>query len=188
MAMASIWIPLVPGRDSACCLYASQFSQDCPDIIVNNSYFYVQKWPYFDKITWAFYFLLPSSSHTCLLFISYLLPLQGLCSAVPFAWKELSLLTFLHNDHSIIRFFTPCFHQVMVLPQIVGIWGNLDLWDQVPTLHSFIYFKESNFIYLLAASCGMQDLPGQGLNPCPLQWKRRVLTSGPSGKSQAPAL
>ena len=51
VAVASICIPLITGHDSACCLYASQFSQDCPDITVNNSYFYVQKWPYLDKIT-----------------------------------------------------------------------------------------------------------------------------------------
>ena len=31
----------------------------------------------------------------------------------------------------------------------------------------------------------MQDLrfPDQGLNPCPLQWKHRALTTGPPGKS-----
>ena len=32
----------------------------------------------------------------------------------------------------------------------------------------------------------MRDLkfPDQGSNPCPLQWKCRVLTTGPPGKSQ----
>ena len=28
------------------------------------------------------------------------------------------------------------------------------------------------------------QFPHQGSNPCPLQWKRRVLTTGPPGKSQ----
>ena len=27
------------------------------------------------------------------------------------------------------------------------------------------------------------SFPGQGLNPCPLQWKHRVLTTGPQGNS-----
>ena len=35
---------------------------------------------------------------------------------------------------------------------------------------------------LLVAVCGIQ-FPNQGSNPCPLHWKRRVLTTGPPGKS-----
>ena len=31
---------------------------------------------------------------------------------------------------------------------------------------------------------GESWLPGQGLNPCLLQWKCGVLTTGPPGKSQ----
>lgn len=92
--------------------------------------------------------LLPSSAILVFFFISFTFRhFRDFAMLFPLP-KDLSLLTFLHNDHSVIRFFTPCFHQVMVLPQIIGIWGNLDLWDQVPTLHSFIYFKDSNFIYL----------------------------------------
>ena len=40
-------------------------------------------------------------------------------------------------------------------------------------------------IPFLAVPCSLQDLkfPKQGSNPCPLQWKHRVLTTGPPGKS-----
>ena len=37
--------------------------------------------------------------------------------------------------------------------------------------------------------CGMRDLvPNQGSNPCPLQWKCGVLTTGPPRKSQMSTL
>ena len=38
----------------------------------------------------------------------------------------------------------------------------------------------------MTAPLDMQDLssPDQGLNPCPLHWKRRVLTTRPPGKSR----
>ena len=46
--------------------------------------------------------------------------------------------------------------------------------------------KRENFFSPLATLKGTQDLsfPDQGLNPCPLQWKRGVLTTGPLGNSQ----
>ena len=34
-----------------------------------------------------------------------------------------------------------------------------------------------------ATPCGMWNFPDQGLNPCPLQWKRGILTTGTPGKS-----
>ena len=39
--------------------------------------------------------------------------------------------------------------------------------------------------FFLTSPSSMQDLrfPDQGLNPCPLQWKHRALTTGPPGKS-----
>ena len=43
----------------------------------------------------------------------------------------------------------------------------------------FIYF--SGCAGRLAGSV----FPNQGSNPCPLQWKRKVLTSGPPGNSRA---
>ena len=41
-------------------------------------------------------------------------------------------------------------------------------------------------VFFLAELHSRQDLssPNQGLNPCPLQWKCRVLTTGPPGKSR----
>ena len=40
--------------------------------------------------------------------------------------------------------------------------------------------------YLSATPRGMQDLnaPDQGWNPCALQWKHGVLTTGPPGNSE----
>ena len=39
-------------------------------------------------------------------------------------------------------------------------------------------------VYLFStAPHGMWNLPDQGSSPCPLQWKLRVLTTGPPGKS-----
>ena len=42
-----------------------------------------------------------------------------------------------------------------------------------------------SFFFFLAILQGLGDLkfPDQGLNPCPLKWKHRVLTTGPPGKS-----
>ena len=37
--------------------------------------------------------------------------------------------------------------------------------------------------FFLAVPRGLWDLSDQGLNPCPWQWKRRVLTTGPPGSS-----
>ena len=41
--------------------------------------------------------------------------------------------------------------------------------------------------FFLATLRSSQDLsfPDQGSNPCPLQWQRSVLTSGPAGKSHS---
>ena len=40
------------------------------------------------------------------------------------------------------------------------------------------------FIYLfMATPRSTQNFPNQGSNPCPLHWKRGVLTTGPPGKS-----
>ena len=41
----------------------------------------------------------------------------------------------------------------------------------------------SSFFFFLAAPHSMWNFPNQGSNPYPLQWKRRVLTAGPPGKS-----
>ena len=45
-----------------------------------------------------------------------------------------------------------------------------------------------SFFPFLAKEHSMWDLPPQGSNPRPLQWKHRVLTTGPPGKSQPPVL
>ena len=42
----------------------------------------------------------------------------------------------------------------------------------------FVFF----FFFLCHVACGSQ-FPDQEWNPCPLQWKRGVLTTGPPGKS-----
>ena len=39
-------------------------------------------------------------------------------------------------------------------------------------------------LFFLAAPRGMQSFPNQGSDPCPMQWKCRVSTTGPPGKSQ----
>ena len=39
------------------------------------------------------------------------------------------------------------------------------------------------FFILLATQCSMWNFHGQGLNPQPLQWKHRVLSTGSPGKS-----
>ena len=54
---------------------------------------------------------------------------------------------------------------------------------RVPSALGFFFF----FFYFLATLHGMWDLfLYQALNPCPLLWKRRVLTAGPqAGNSRA---
>ena len=39
------------------------------------------------------------------------------------------------------------------------------------------------FFFFLAAPRGMRNFPNQVSNPRPLQWKRRIFTTGPPGKS-----
>ena len=56
-----------------------------------------------------------------------------------------------------------------------------------PNLFSFFLriaftFLLHLFIYFLATARGIL-IPQPGIEPCPLQWKRRVLTTGPLGKS-----
>ena len=61
----------------------------------------------------------------------------------------------------------------------------------LPTVHKGFNFFEFSptphiivlFFFFLAAPCVMRNFPDQGLNLCPLQWKRGVLTTGPPGKS-----
>ena len=43
------------------------------------------------------------------------------------------------------------------------------------------FFQLCNLFFLFG--CTLKNLPVQGLNPSPLQWKCRVLTIGPLGKS-----
>ena len=59
------------------------------------------------------------------------------------------------------------------------VW-SLQVSTVPPTLH-----WDFGGIPFLAVPHSLQDLkfPKQGLNPCPLKWKRRVLTTGPLGKS-----
>ena len=40
------------------------------------------------------------------------------------------------------------------------------------------------FFSFFVTPYSMQNFSSQGLNPCPLQWKSGVLTSGPPGKSE----
>ena len=44
-----------------------------------------------------------------------------------------------------------------------------------------------NFLFFLVVPLSMKDLssPGQGLNPCHLQWKPTVLTAGPPGSPES---
>ena len=50
-------------------------------------------------------------------------------------------------------------------------------------------YTEKSIFYFLVEPHSMWDLISptmglnQGLNPCPLQWKLRVLNTGPTGKS-----
>ena len=49
----------------------------------------------------------------------------------------------------------------------------------------FFFFKIYAFLFiLLATQCSMWNFHNQGLNPQPLQWKHRILTTGPPGKSR----
>ena len=59
-------------------------------------------------------------------------------------------------------------------------------WVSVINMHQlFIYLLLFVCLFVLATPHGMQDLsaPNQGLNPCPLQQKCRVLTTGRPEKS-----
>ena len=53
------------------------------------------------------------------------------------------------------------------------------------TLTTWVHLRP---LFFLATSCGMWNFPNQGSNLCPLQWKWRVLTTGPPGKSLSPLL
>ena len=48
-----------------------------------------------------------------------------------------------------------------------------------PSWTSAVAPRLSLFFFFLTALCSMQNFPNQGSNPCPLQWKLRVLTTGP---------
>ena len=54
---------------------------------------------------------------------------------------------------------------------------------------SWVFFNYYFYLFIyLFIGCTLwhvrSQFPDQGLNPCPLQWKHRVPTTGPSGKSQ----
>ena len=71
-------------------------------------------------------------------------------------------------------------------------WGNVTHYDNsyydnllltIPIAGiSNIYILLSIYLFFTAPR-GMWNFPDQGSSPCPLQWKRRVLTTGPPGKS-----
>ena len=50
-------------------------------------------------------------------------------------------------------------------------------------LHNNPWKVSTIFFSFLATPLGMWNFPDQGSNPCPLQWKHGVLTTGPPGKS-----
>ena len=66
---------------------------------------------------------------------------------------------------------------VLVVLMEESIFGILSSFCLVPSTSNVFFF------WLCCAACGIL-VPNQGSNPCPLQWKRRVLTTGPPGKSQ----
>ena len=53
------------------------------------------------------------------------------------------------------------------------------------TLNSWFVRASLFFFFFLATLCGIWNYLDRGSNPCPLQWKCRVLTTGPPGKSRA---
>ena len=71
---------------------------------------------------------------------------------------------------------------------------TLALWSSILAYkyHSLVFtsmvvgWGVGGGVFFLAELHSRQDLssPNQGLNPCPLQWKCRVLTTGPPGKSR----
>ena len=77
-------------------------------------------------------------------------------------------------------------------PQNRGSWGNVTHYDNsyynnllliIPIAGiANIYILLSIYLFITAPH-GMWNFPDQGSSPCPLQWKRRVLTTGPPGKS-----
>ena len=67
------------------------------------------------------------------------------------------------------------FHVVFSLP-LITFWVVTFCRTKSAFVFVFFFFNQSNI---------MQDLSSQGSDPCPLQWKCRVLTTGPPGKSQS---
>ena len=67
---------------------------------------------------------------------------------------------------------------------IISLLGKLVSIASKITSDLFFIIKFLYFYLFLATPHGMWDLfPDQGLNPCPLYWKGRVLTAGQPGKS-----
>ena len=66
---------------------------------------------------------------------------------------------------------------VGVVSQLSRSWF-LQLLKEGIELKDFFFF----FFWPCSTACGIL-VPNQGSNPCPLQWKPRVLTTGPTGKS-----
>ena len=65
------------------------------------------------------------------------------------------------------------------MPHVVEA-QSLNHWTTREFLESAYFILK---IYLFMA-CGNLSVLDQGQNPCPLQGKRRVLTTGPSGSPQ----
>ena len=60
----------------------------------------------------------------------------------------------------------------------ISFYGLIFHWTFI-----FNYLLICLFVCLFCAPGSMRNFPNQGWNPCPLQWKCRVLTTGPPGKS-----
>ena len=61
---------------------------------------------------------------------------------------------------------------------------NLGVQEGTMTLSLETFRTEDNncyYFFFLAWHVG-SSFPNQGSNPCPLQWKHGILTTGPSGK------
>ena len=69
---------------------------------------------------------------------------------------------------------------VKISEYAIPIWGRKK--KQTPKS-----FKKINLLkkinLFLTTTCGMQNFPDQGSNPCPLHWKGGILTTGPPAKS-----
>ena len=103
----------------------------------------------------------------------------------PHVWAQLpgsaltitlgTLSTLSHAD-------TPIFCVFLCLALLPFEGRNLIQWSIICDIFFFPFFL---FLTFLATSHSMQGLsfPSQGLNPPPLQWKRKVLTIGLLGKS-----